>query len=57
MKIIGKYLVERFGEIIEVVEIENGNFYYISFYRGDVSYKPIDADEFYQLQFESKTKL
>ena len=57
MKIIGKYLVERFGEIIEVIELENSNFYYLSYFRGEPSYKPIDADEFYQLQFESKTKL
>jgi len=53
MKIIAKYLVLlHFGEIVEVVELENGSYYRVN--DGYPTYKKIDPELFYELRDKSK---
>lgn len=53
MKIIAKYLILlHFGEIVEVVELENGSYYRVN--DGFPTYKKIDSELFYELRDKSK---
>ena len=58
MKIIAKYLVVRYFNIVEVVELENGCFYEIQYSKmGVPNYIEISKDDFYELRDYSKDRL
>lgn len=54
MKIVARYLVERYGHITEVIELENGSFYVVITTMKGVNYEYIEADEFYELREMAK---
>ena len=56
MKIIARYLVVYHG-ITEVVELENGTYYFVLPNMKGVNYEQIDPETFYQLRDEAKTIL
>jgi len=56
MKIIARYLVVKHG-IREVIELENGTYYFVLPNIEGVNYEEIDPETFYQLRDEAKTIL